>query len=175
MQPAKLKFDAHATAKHALAAQPPPPPSGGGQSAGVDVPLVLSHSHLAVKAFVARSAQRAYHAPRNATLRITVRRMIVAHSRPGLRLASNVVARQIDKALDERGEHAPPAHALVDGPPSVTYKVLQRRYPRVITVDRDGFTLRLFRSLRPWKRYGSRSGWPGSTRRPAPTTSRTSR
>jgi len=40
MTAAKLKFDAHATAKHALEATPPPPPAGGGASAGVDVPLV---------------------------------------------------------------------------------------------------------------------------------------
>jgi len=161
MQQAKLKFDAHATAKHALAAQPPPPPSGGGQSAGVDVPLVLSHSHLAVKAFVAQVAQRAYHAPRNATLHITVRKMVVSHSRPGLRLASNIVARQIDKSLDA-GANVRRLHTrLVAVAPSVTYKVLQRRYPRVITVDRDGFTLRLFRNLRPWKRYGIAVGMAG--------------
>jgi hypothetical protein len=161
MQQAKLKFDAHATAKHALAAQPAPPPAGGGQSAGVDVPLVLSHSHLAVRAFVAQVAQRAYHAPREATLRITVRRMVVSHSRPGLRLASKIVTRQIDAALDA-GAGVRRLHTrLVPVKPSVTYKVLQRRYPRVITVDRDTFTLRLFRNLRPWKRYGVAVGMAG--------------
>src|SRR5438552_384196 len=93
MTAAKLTFDAHATAKHALEAPPPPP-------TGVDVPLVLSHSRLAVKAFVADVARRVYHAPRDARLRITVRRMIVSHSREGLRLASKAVAGQIDAALD---------------------------------------------------------------------------
>jgi hypothetical protein len=161
MVQAKLKFDAHATAKHALAAQPPPPPAGGGQSAGVDVPLVLSHSKLAVKAFVSQVARRAYHAPRDARLRITVRRMIVSHSRPGLRLASKSVARQIDKALDS-GPSVRRLHTrLVAVRPSVTYKVLQRRYPRVITIDRDSFTLRLFRALRPWKRYSIAVGMAG--------------
>jgi hypothetical protein len=161
MAQAKLKFDAHSTAKHALAAQPPPPPAGGGQSAGVDVPLVLSHSKLAVKAFVAQVARRAYHAPRDARLRITVRRMIVSHSRPGLRLASKSVAKQIDKALDS-GPNVRRLHTrLVAVRSSVTYKVLQRRYPRVITIDRDSFTLRLFRALRPWKRYGIAVGMAG--------------
>jgi lipoprotein-anchoring transpeptidase ErfK/SrfK len=161
MVQAKLKFDAHATAKHALAAQPLPPPAGGGQSAGVDVPLVLSHSKLAVKAFVGQVARRAYHAPRDARLRITVRRMIVSHSRPGLRLPSNSVAAQIDKALDS-GPNVRRLHTrLVAVPPSVTYKVLQRRYPRVITIDRDSFTLRLFRALRPWKRYSIAVGMAG--------------
>src|SRR5436190_23470603 len=161
MQQAKLKFDAHATAKHALVAQPPPPPAGGGQSAGVDVPLVLSHSKLAVKAFVAQAAQRAYHGPRDARLRITVRRMIVSHSRPGLRLASKHVARQIDQALDSGATVRRLHTRLVAVRPSATYKVLQRRYPRVITIDRDTFTLRLFRALRPWKRYSIAVGMAG--------------
>src|SRR3954447_8231803 len=161
MQQAKLKFDAHATAKHALEATPPPPPAGGGASAGVDVPLVLSHSHLAVKAFVAQAARRAYHAPRNAKLRITVRRMIVSHSREGLRLASKRVARQIDKALDAGATQRSLHSALVKVRPRVTYKVLQRRNRRVITIDRNSFTLRLFRSLRPWKRYGIAVGMAG--------------
>jgi len=161
MARAKLRFDAHATAKHALAAQPPPPPAGGGESAGVDVPLVLSHSHLAVKAFVADVAKRAYHAPRDAKLRITVRRMIVSHSHTGLRLASKRVAKQIDKALDS-GANTRRLHTkLVPVKAAVTYKVLQRRYPRVITIDRDSFTLRLFRNLRIWKRYGIAVGMAG--------------
>jgi lipoprotein-anchoring transpeptidase ErfK/SrfK len=50
---------------------------------------------------------------------------------------------------------------LVAVRPSVTYKVLQRRYPRVITIDRDSFTLRLFRALRPWKRYSIAVGMAG--------------
>jgi lipoprotein-anchoring transpeptidase ErfK/SrfK len=161
MQQAKLAFDAHATAKHALAAAPPPPPAGGGQSAGVDVPLVLSHSKLAVKAFVAQVAARVYHAPRDAKLRITVRRMIVSHSRPGLRLASKAVAEQIDQALDS-GPSVRRLHTrLVPVRAPVTYRVLNRRYPRIITIDRDSFTLRLFRSLRPWKRYSIAVGMAG--------------
>jgi lipoprotein-anchoring transpeptidase ErfK/SrfK len=155
MKAAKLKFDAHTTAKHALETPPPQPP------ATVDVPLVLSHSRIAVKSFVAQVAKRAYHAPRDAKLRITVRRMIVSHSRPGLRLASKRVARQIDKALDS-GPSVRRLHSrLVPVKAKVTYKVLQRRYPRVITIDRDNFTLRLFRNLRVWKRYGIAVGMAG--------------
>ena len=150
MQAAKLKFDAHVTAKHALETTQP-----------TDVPLVLSHSHLAVKAFVAQAAQRAYHAPRDAKLRITVRRMIVSHSRPGLRLASKRVAKQIDAALDAGPTVRRLHSALVPVKPKITYKVLQRRYPRVITIDRDSFTLRLFRNLRVWKRYGIAVGMAG--------------
>lgn len=161
MKAARLTFDAHATAKHALAAAPPPPPAGGGASAGAVVRLVLSHSHLAVRSFVAAVAQRAYHAPRNATLRITVGRMIVGHSRPGRRIERTKVAGEINAALDagstERAVHT----RLVTVPAPVTYKVLQRHDPRIVTVDRANFTLRLFRNLRPWKRYGVAVGMAG--------------
>jgi lipoprotein-anchoring transpeptidase ErfK/SrfK len=155
MKQAKLNFDAHATAAHALATPAPTPP------ATVDVPLVLSHSKLAVKSFVAQAAQRAYHAPRDAKLQITVRRMIVSHSRAGLRLAGKRVAKQIDAALDA-GTTVRRLHtALVPVKPKVTYKVLQHRYPRVLTIDRTSFTLRLFRNLRVWKRYGIAVGMAG--------------
>lgn len=161
MAQAKLRFDAAATAAHALAATPPPPPAGGGASAGIDVPLVLSHSRLAVRAFLASVARRVYHAPRDARLRMTVRRMVVSHSRPGLRLASRRVAKVVDAALDGGATARALRSALVPVRPAVTYRALQRRYPRVITVDRAGFTLRLFRNLRPWKRYGIAVGMAG--------------
>jgi lipoprotein-anchoring transpeptidase ErfK/SrfK len=87
--------------------------------------------------------------------------MIVSHSHTGLRLASKRVAKQIDKALDS-GANTRRLHTkLVPVKAAVTYKVLQRRYPRVITIDRDSFTLRLFRNLRIWKRYGIAVGMAG--------------
>jgi hypothetical protein len=114
-----------------------------------------------VRAFVAAAASRVYHAPRDARLRMTVQRMVVSHSRPGLRLASKSVARQVDKALDAGAAVRSLRSKLVSVRPPVTYKVLQRRYPRVITVDRDHFALRLFRNLRSWKRYGIAVGMAG--------------
>ena len=161
MKQAKLAFDAHATAKHALAATPPPPPAGGGASAGVAVPLVLRHSRVAVAAFVAAAGRRVYHAPRDAQLRMTVQRMSVRHSRPGLRLQSGRVTTFVNHALDAGPNVRALRSKLVGVRPAVTYKVLQRRYPRVITVDRDHFTLRLFRNLRPWRHYGIAVGMAG--------------
>jgi hypothetical protein len=161
MKTAKLKFDAHATAKHALEATSPPPPAAGGAAPGVVVPLVLSHSRIAVRTFVSNVAGRAYRAPRNATLRITVRRMVIGHSRPGKRLDKAAVAKGINTALDEGATTRALHTRLVRVPPPVTYKVLQRRNPRVITIDRNSFTLRLFRNLRPWKHYGIAVGMAG--------------
>jgi lipoprotein-anchoring transpeptidase ErfK/SrfK len=161
MKAAKLKFDAHVTAKHALEATPPPPPSAGGAAPGVVVPLALSHSRLAVRSFVLSAARRAYHAPRNATLRITVKRMIVSHSSPGGRVDKTTVAKQINAALDEGATTRAIHTRLVTVPAPVTFKVLKRRNPRILTIDRGSFTLRLFRNLRPWKHYGIAVGMAG--------------
>jgi hypothetical protein len=78
-----------------------------------------------------------------------------------LRLASKSVTKKIDAALDEGATVRALRSKLVGVRAPVTYKVLQHRYPRVITVDRDHFTLRLFRNLRPWKRYGIAVGMAG--------------
>jgi hypothetical protein len=161
MARARLAFNAHATAEHALAATPSAPPAGGGQSAGVAVPLVLRHSRLAVRAFVTSVARTVYHAPREATLRMTVRRMIVSHSRPGLRLPDKSVTWRIDAALAAGPRQRALRVALVGVRPAVTFKVLKRRYPRVITIDRGTFTLRLFRNLRIWRQYRVAVGMAG--------------
>ena len=45
--------------------------------------------------------------------------------------------------------------------PKVTYKGLLRKYGTVLTVDRDNFTLRLFKRLKLRKRYGIAVGMAG--------------
>src|SRR4051794_8751910 len=101
MKQAKLKFDAHFTAAHALEAQPAPPPAGGGAAPGTEVPPVMRHSRLAVRSFVDGVARAAYRAPRNAKLTITLRHMRVRHSKDGKRLDAKRVAKLVDRALDD--------------------------------------------------------------------------
>jgi lipoprotein-anchoring transpeptidase ErfK/SrfK len=121
----------------------------------------LSHSRLAVRSFVLGASRRTYHAPSDARLRITVTRMIVSHSRPGGRVDLAKVAKEIDAALDEGATTRVVHTRLVKVPPAVTFKVLKRRNPRIITIDRGSFMLRLFRDLRPWKHYGIAVGMAG--------------
>jgi hypothetical protein len=77
-QQAKLKLDALLTAKRALyATAPPPPPEAGGAVVGTVVPVALSHSRPAVRAFVAGVAGRIHRPGRNATIKI-VRRLAMS-------------------------------------------------------------------------------------------------
>src|SRR5204863_7249234 len=104
MAQAKLGFDARRTAKRAADATPPPPADpnspAGGTSAGVDVPLALSHSHNAVRAWIAEVARQAYRAPRDASVRITVRHIRLRRARVGHALNSTAAVRDVDTALD---------------------------------------------------------------------------
>ena len=65
---------------------------------------------------------------------------------------------------------------LVGLDPPVTVRSLRRANATIVTIDRDTFTLRLFKHLRLVEdATGSRSAWPGSRRPPGLPGSRTSR
>ncbi|HEU4978018.1 MAG TPA: L,D-transpeptidase [Solirubrobacteraceae bacterium] len=152
MSAAKLRFDAVRTAKRALYAK-----------AGVtSVPLALSHSHLAVKAFARFVGARVGHAARDARMRITLRHIFLSHSRPGTALDQAGAAKAIDAALDDP---AAPRHVhvrLARTRPSTTANELRdRNGGTVITVDRSHFRLRLFKHLKFFKSYPVAVGMAG--------------
>ena len=149
---AQLAVDAHTTAEHAAAVQPDAPV--------VDVPLVLTHSRAAVRAWVLHVAKGTYRAPRSARLRITLRHMLVRRDKLGYRLNKRATAKQVNAALatvDVRVLH----QRLIKLRARTTVRDLRRAYPTVLTVDRDHFKLRLFEGLRIAKRYGIAVGMAG--------------
>jgi lipoprotein-anchoring transpeptidase ErfK/SrfK len=147
---AKLKFDALTTAKRALRAKQPG-----------DVGLKLSHSKLAVRAWVASIATKVAKAPRNATVKITLTHIYRKRAAHGRALAQKAVATQIDAALDD-GVNAPRTlHTkLVRTSPQVNANDLAKLYGTVITVDKSHFKLRLFKNLKFSKSYGVAVGQP---------------
>ena len=157
---AKFKFDATQTARNALATPAPPPNAAGGVSAKVDVPLVLSHSAEAVKVFVADAAKKLLHPARNATLRITLKHMVVRRSRAGLRLDSAAVEKLVNAALDDANATRILHSALLKVRAKVNTLDLARNYATVITVEKATRTLRLFKHLKIAKRYGVAIGQP---------------
>ena len=162
---AKYEFDALRTAEDAYAAgqAAPPAPDGaeGGAAAGIDVPIRQRHSRSALKAFVARIARKVYVAPRNATLRYRLRRMDRTHSHKGRRLEQGKLRKRIRAAFKDPA--APrrlwPRRKLIE--PKIDAFDLERLYPTVVTIDRSGFRLRLFRQLKLVKSYGIAVGAPG--------------
>src|SRR3954452_1176306 len=124
MAQAKFKFDGLRTAKRAADVPPPdpnaPPPPGGGAAAGVEVPLAISHSKLAVRAWIAAVARQAYVAPRDASVRITLRHIYLHRAKVGRGLNTVAAARDVDTALDTNG-------------PRQLGRRLQHVYPRPIS------------------------------------------
>jgi lipoprotein-anchoring transpeptidase ErfK/SrfK len=149
---AQLALDAQTTAEHAADVTPDAPK--------VDVPLILTHSRDAVRAFVLRVAAGTYRTPHSARLRMTLRHMLVHREKTGFRLDKRATARQVNAALqtiDQRTLH----QRLIKIRPRTTLHDLRRLYPTVVTVDREHFRLRLFKRLRIAKRYGIAVGMAG--------------
>jgi len=162
---AKQRFDALRTAKRAYYAgrdaPPATPPGGGGAPAGVAVPLAVSHSRLRVRAFARRVAKAVRLAPRNATVRITLRHIFRHHSKSGRAVDAKALAAAIDQAFDNPA--APtvilPGRKVVKA--KVTANDLPRVYGTVITIDRDHFKLRLFKHLKFSRSYPIAVGMAG--------------
>jgi lipoprotein-anchoring transpeptidase ErfK/SrfK len=150
MADAKLTFDAVTTAKRALRAKVP----------GA-VPLKISHSRLAVRAWVASVAGKVAQQPRDATVKITLRHIYRQRAKHGRALDQKQVAAAVDAALDD-GVNAPRLlHSrLVKVSPRVNANDLARVYGTVVTVDKANFKLRLFKRLKFVKSYGVAVGQP---------------
>ncbi|MBI5105830.1 MAG: L,D-transpeptidase family protein [Solirubrobacterales bacterium] len=147
----KLKFDALVTAKRALRAKKPG-----------EVPLALSHSRRAVRAWVAGVAKQVYKPGRNARVRITLRRIYVKGIKRARALDTKAVEQLVNAALDDQTPQAPRRlHTKILKPaPAVTLTKLRRQYGTVITVDKAHFKLRLFKNLKFSKSYGVAVGQP---------------
>jgi lipoprotein-anchoring transpeptidase ErfK/SrfK len=156
MADAKLKFDSLTTAKRAIRAKAPG-----------DVGLKLSHSKVAVRAFVASVAGKVAKAPKDARVKITLTHIYRTRATHGRALYSTGVARQIDKALDD-GVNAPRTlhTTLKKTSPAVNANDLVKKYNTIITVDKAHFKLRLFKNLKFKKAYGVAVGQPAY---PTPT------
>ncbi|MCW3065660.1 MAG: L,D-transpeptidase family protein [Solirubrobacterales bacterium] len=154
---AKLAFNADLTARRAFHA-------GIGRPAGsppLQVPLAIRHSHIAVTAFAASVARAVARPATDATITITLQRMVPNHSKPGLAVDQKTLAAAVDAALDAPAAPHLVRPALGKTKPKVTVADLPRRYGTVLTVDRNHFKLRLFKRLRLVKTYGIAVGMAG--------------
>jgi lipoprotein-anchoring transpeptidase ErfK/SrfK len=147
---AKLKLDATRTAKRALYAK-----------AGVTaVPPAMSHSRLAVRAFVASVATQVGKPARDARIKITLRHIYRERSKPGRGLDTAAAAKAIDAALDDPAAPRVLHQALTRVRAKVNATDLARVYNTVITIDKAHFKLRLFKGLKFRKSYGVAVGQP---------------
>jgi lipoprotein-anchoring transpeptidase ErfK/SrfK len=156
MKQAKLTFDAPLTARRAL------------RQPGANVPLAITWNAKVVRKLTARVAREVYLAPRNATIRITLRRIYRNRARTGRSLSATALRALVEQTL----VNPDPASSRIVRPArkvlkaKITADKLGRAYPTVITIDRNNFRLRLFKRLKLSKTYGVAVGLPGY---PTPT------
>jgi lipoprotein-anchoring transpeptidase ErfK/SrfK len=150
MADAKLAFDSLTTAKRAIRAKAPG-----------DVGLKLTHSKLAVRAWVKGVAAKVAKASRNATVRITLTHIYRKRAAHGRALNQAQVEKDVNAALDD-GVNAPRTlHTkLKKTSPAVNANDLAKKYNTIITVDKKHFKLRLFKGLKFKKAYGVAVGQP---------------
>jgi L,D-transpeptidase catalytic domain len=154
----KLKFDTILTAGRAYKA--------GLTNPAADVPLATSASKARIRTFARSVARAVYRAPRDATIRITLRHVFRRRSVPGHSLDVKALRATVAGALSNgTAAHViRPPYTLVKA--RVDTKDLARAYGTVITVDRAHFKLRLFKRLKFSKSYGVAVGQPAY---PTPT------
>jgi hypothetical protein len=149
----RLTFDPARSARRAFNA-------GTTIAAPVNVLPWVSYDAKRLDAFVKRVDRLARVAPRNATLRITLRHMVRRRSRSGHEVDDKQLRRVIKTALkDPRARREIRARRTLIRP-RLTLRALARIYGTVITVDKSHFRLRLFKHLRLAKSYRVAVGQP---------------
>jgi hypothetical protein len=123
-----------------------------GSSINADIPVKLSYSNAAVRRFVKRVAKAVDRPPKDADLSFSGAGIDQVPSRDGRRLNTGALRIAVRSQLDAQTFPViRPRVAIVH--PKVTTKDLARKYPEVITIDRGGFSLHLFRNLKSFKTY----------------------
>ena len=151
---AKLVFDAALTAKRAYYA-------GLTSQPDTDVPLAVTFKKRAVQRWANAADRDVSIAPRNAKLRITLRHMLVSKTKNGRTINEVSLARRLNLTLVDMSRPRTLRSKIVVDHPETTKRTLQRRYPTVVTVDRDNKRLRLFKRLKISKRYDIAIGMAG--------------
>ncbi len=152
-------FEARKTARRAYAAalETSPQPDG---SRPVDVPLHTTYDRAKLAAFTVAVDRASRTTPRNARLRIKLRRMILRRARMGWSIDEKALARALDALVADPHASRILRFERVRVHPAVNANDLRKQYRAVVTIDRAHFKLRLFRHLKHRKTYGIAVGTP---------------
>jgi lipoprotein-anchoring transpeptidase ErfK/SrfK len=108
----------------------------------------MRYSEAAVKRLVSRVSRTLYVAPRNATISYSGDSIGAVQSRTGLSVRDQELTDAVNQALNDPGAKRDIRVPVARTPAKVTTSQLSAQYPAIITVDRSGFTLRLWRNLK---------------------------
>lgn len=154
----RLKLDPLRSARRAYNTGKKSPPAPGATT--VVAPYV-TFKRGPIRDFANRIDRRVTIAPRDATVRITVRRIYRRKSRTGRDFNARALRRTVEQTVVDPAA----ARLLKPGRRAVKAKVtageLAGRYATVITIDRSTFKLRLFKRLKLSRTYGIAVGAAG--------------
>jgi lipoprotein-anchoring transpeptidase ErfK/SrfK len=145
-----LELDALTTAKRAIRSKVAGP-----------VPVKLTYSAKSVTAFVDSLAAKTDRPARDATMRITLRKITTRRSVYGVTIPRDSVYRSLKKRLTTPGTSrlvqvkVKKVRAAIN-----TNDLRERKGGTVITIDKRNFKLRLFKKLKFAKSYGVAIGQP---------------
>jgi lipoprotein-anchoring transpeptidase ErfK/SrfK len=156
LQPADagFAFDAVRTAKRAYYA-------GRDKGPGQEVAPALRWSTRSLRSFAENVDKQVSRAPRNASARITLRRIFVRRPRNGKTINEISLARRLAATLGDPARPRVLRARMADDRPAIGMAQLRRRYSTVLTVDRSNLKLRLFKRLKWRKTYGIAIGAAG--------------
>jgi lipoprotein-anchoring transpeptidase ErfK/SrfK len=151
---AGFAFDSLTTAKRAYYA-------GRDKGPGQEVPLALTFSVRSLRTWAAKVDKETARAPRDATARITVRRIVVRKGKDGRTINEASLARRLAATLQDPARPRVLRARLNPDKPDVGMRELRKKYGTVVTVDRNSLKLRLFKRLKLSKTYGIAIGAAG--------------
>jgi lipoprotein-anchoring transpeptidase ErfK/SrfK len=155
-----LSFDPRKTARRAnIAARAAPAEADGDHD--VDVPLYVSYDGSALAAFTEAVDRVSDVVPRNARLRLGVRRMVLHRARMGWSIDESALAAALDPLLADPYAARVLRATRERVPPAVNANDLRHRFRTIVTVDRRHFRLRYFRNLKRRESYRVAVGMPG--------------
>jgi lipoprotein-anchoring transpeptidase ErfK/SrfK len=128
----------------------------------VDVPLVVTFEKTVVDKFAARIDKRLARAPRDAKLKISLRRVRVTHSQAGRDINQRELVKNLRAALADPRITRVIEPKLIAVKPKFTADKLRKSVSTVITIDQKNFKLRLFKLGKVVKTYKLAVGMPAS-------------
>jgi lipoprotein-anchoring transpeptidase ErfK/SrfK len=118
-----------------------------------DVPLHVTYAQAGIDRVVRRVARKLNRPARDAGVDLETGQVNPTSSRTGLRVRDVTLSRALKAELLDRGSRDAVAVRTKVVKPKVTTAQLEERYPAIVIVNRGGFTLTLYKNLKPAKTY----------------------
>jgi lipoprotein-anchoring transpeptidase ErfK/SrfK len=126
-----------------------------------DVPLHVTYDGAGLAAFTVALDKASDIRPRNARLKMTIRRMKVRRARIGWSIDEKALALSLDPLLADPWASRIVRVERVRVHPKRNVIDLRREHRAVLTIDRASFKLRYFKNLKYKRSYGIAVGAPG--------------